>query len=130
MSKKTISNGVNKKELLQIKQDLEKQKKEIKERFLEFAESNPLGKDNYDVKFPQFGQTEDENADEVEDYSNMLPIKIGLEETLANIEVALKKIEEGNYGICENCGKEIPLKRLKVAPAARLCLNCEKKIKE
>jgi len=121
---------MNKKELLQIKQDLEKQKKEIKERFLEFAESNPLGKDNYDVKFPQFGQTEDENADEVEDYSNMLPIKIGLEETLADIEAAFKKIKEGSYGICENCGKEISSKRLKVALADRLCLNCEKKIKE
>ncbi len=47
---------------------------------------------------------------------------------LEEIERALKKIENGEYGICEGCGKEIPAKRLKVIPWAKLCLECQDKI--
>ena len=38
---------------------------------------------------------------------------------------AIKRIEEGNYGICEDCLKPISEKRLQVAPAATLCIECK-----
>ena len=38
---------------------------------------------------------------------------------------AMKRIEEGSYGICEDCGKPISEKRLQVAPAATLCIECK-----
>jgi len=41
------------------------------------------------------------------------------------IERALAKIEAGNYGLCEKCGKEIPHARLKVLPHAPLCVACK-----
>jgi DnaK suppressor protein len=41
------------------------------------------------------------------------------------IERALVKIENGNYGLCEKCGKEIPRARLKVLPHAPLCVACK-----
>jgi len=41
------------------------------------------------------------------------------------IERALVKIETGNYGLCEKCGKEIPRARLKVLPHAPLCVACK-----
>src|SRR5579862_5918442 len=41
------------------------------------------------------------------------------------IERALVKIEGGNYGLCEKCGKEIPRARLKVLPHAPLCVACK-----
>jgi DnaK suppressor protein len=40
---------------------------------------------------------------------------------------ALKKIEEGTYGICEDCKSFIAKTRLKVIPYARLCLKCQEK---
>ncbi len=43
------------------------------------------------------------------------------------LEKALKKIENGNYGICESCGQEIEEKRLLIVPAAEHCLKCIKK---
>jgi DnaK suppressor protein len=46
---------------------------------------------------------------------------------LKDIENALKKIEKGNYGICELCGKKIEYKRLKHIPYARYCIECQKK---
>src|SRR4051794_22792422 len=44
---------------------------------------------------------------------------------LLAIERALAKMSTGNFGICEECGEEIPSKRLMVLPEARLCANCQ-----
>ncbi|MCM8779777.1 MAG: TraR/DksA C4-type zinc finger protein [Candidatus Omnitrophica bacterium] len=43
------------------------------------------------------------------------------------LEDALKKIEEGTYGICEECKNLIAKVRLKAVPYARLCLKCQEK---
>ena len=45
--------------------------------------------------------------------------------TLHDIDETLRKIAEGTYGICEECGEEIGEKRLRVLPAAILCVNCQ-----
>ena len=45
---------------------------------------------------------------------------------LAEIDAALKRIEEGTYGVCTNCGKEIPEDRLEALPWATLCIDCQR----
>lgn len=40
------------------------------------------------------------------------------------IEAALKRIEDGSYGICVNCGEEIAEERLDLVPHAPRCRNC------
>ena len=40
------------------------------------------------------------------------------------IAAALKRIDDGEYGYCLNCGDMIPTPRLKVAPAAAQCVGC------
>lgn len=44
---------------------------------------------------------------------------------LHDIDESLRKIKEGTYGICEECGEEISEKRLGVIPTACLCINCQ-----
>ncbi len=44
---------------------------------------------------------------------------------LIAIEEALERIEDGTYGICEECGKKISPNRLKVMPFALLCVPCK-----
>lgn len=51
-------------------------------------------------------------------------------EEITEIELALTKMSSGRYGICELCCKSIPIKRLKVLPAARLCRICAQKYEE
>ncbi|MCX7928020.1 MAG: TraR/DksA C4-type zinc finger protein [Candidatus Omnitrophica bacterium] len=46
---------------------------------------------------------------------------------LYEIEDALKRIEDGTYGICEECANLISVARLKALPYARLCLSCQEK---
>jgi RNA polymerase-binding transcription factor DksA len=50
-----------------------------------------------------------------------------LNETLAEVEDALARMDSGNYGICESCGKPIAPDRLEAKPAARLCFDCASK---
>jgi RNA polymerase-binding protein DksA len=44
--------------------------------------------------------------------------------TLEQIEAALERIEEGQYGECEECGGRIPKKRLDAIPYASMCVKC------
>jgi len=46
---------------------------------------------------------------------------------IKKIKKALEKIDEGTYGICEECGEEISTKRLEVRPVATLCIECKAK---
>jgi RNA polymerase-binding protein DksA len=43
---------------------------------------------------------------------------------LAEIDAALARIEDGTYGTCTNCGKEIAVARLEAQPWAILCIDC------
>lgn len=43
---------------------------------------------------------------------------------LARVRDALKRMDEGVYGVCEACGENIPPARLKALPQARLCAEC------
>lgn len=47
------------------------------------------------------------------------------QQSLNAIDDALRKIDEGAYGVCENCSKPIPQKRLMAMPYARLCIKCQ-----
>jgi len=46
-------------------------------------------------------------------------------EKLHNIDEALIRINDGEYGICEECEEDIPLGRLKAMPFARHCVKCK-----
>ncbi|MBX3211963.1 MAG: TraR/DksA C4-type zinc finger protein [Labilithrix sp.] len=44
---------------------------------------------------------------------------------LDKIEKALRKIEDGSFGVCEECGEEISVKRLEARPETTLCIRCK-----
>ena len=45
---------------------------------------------------------------------------------LAEIDAALKRIQDGTYGICTNCDSRIPEERLEALPWATLCIGCQR----
>ncbi len=49
------------------------------------------------------------------------------ERLLAEIDAALRRIEDGTYGKCVNCGAPIPQERLEAMPWATLCIDCKRK---
>ncbi len=57
---------------------------------------------------------------------------LGLVETLkgqlSGVERALQRIEQGKYGICVNCGKEIAAARMEARPESVYCVDCKAKL--
>ncbi|WP_139904249.1 TraR/DksA C4-type zinc finger protein [Clostridium thermarum] len=47
---------------------------------------------------------------------------------IKKIDEALKNIEEGTYGTCKRCGKEIPSERLEFLPYAEYCVHCQNEL--
>jgi RNA polymerase-binding protein DksA len=45
---------------------------------------------------------------------------------LAEIDAALKRIDDGTYGVCTNRGEQIPVERLEALPWATLCIDCQR----
>lgn len=41
------------------------------------------------------------------------------------IDAALARVEEGDFGVCQECGEDIPLKRLNIIPWAAHCVACQ-----
>ncbi|HYB19542.1 MAG TPA: TraR/DksA family transcriptional regulator [Thermodesulfobacteriota bacterium] len=51
-------------------------------------------------------------------------------EKLHAINEALEKLEEGTYGVCEECGDKIGAGRIKVMPLAKYCVSCQAKLEK
>jgi RNA polymerase-binding protein DksA len=68
--------------------------------------------------------TATETYDRELDYS----LEENSENVLAEIDAALKRIEDGTYGICTNCGTQIPAERLEARPWATLCISCKREL--
>ncbi len=50
--------------------------------------------------------------------------------TLADVERALAKFDDGTYGICESCGGRIDRARLEILPEAVHCLSCQTRLEQ
>lgn len=119
---------MDKKFIEKLKEKLEEQKKSIQKELESFASEDPNLKHNWDTKYPNREDGDkDDQADEATEYDNMLSLEHSLELRLKGVSLALEKIAEGKYGICENCGKQIEEERLEAAPDARFCMKCNQK---
>ena len=107
------------------KKELIIKKKELEEQLSSIIKVDRTSTD-YDAKFPDFGDKEDENAAEVAAYQNNLSLEEDLKFSLSRVNKALQTIDDNKYGICEECNEEIRQARLEVFPQANVCMNCKK----
>ncbi|HDZ23349.1 MAG TPA: RNA polymerase-binding protein DksA [Desulfobacteraceae bacterium] len=61
------------------------------------------------------------------DRNFMLRIRDRERKLIMKIKDALERIEDGTFGICEQCGEDISEERLKARPVTTLCIDCKKK---
>jgi DnaK suppressor protein len=118
---------MDKKIVEELKGKLMAQKTAIQKELESFASEDKDLKHNWDAKYPnrENGNMEEE-ADEMQEYDNLLSLEHSLESKLKNVDLALEKIEKGTYGVCEKCGKEIEIERLEAVPEARFCMEHNK----
>jgi RNA polymerase-binding protein DksA len=74
-----------------------------------------------------YGRGESEHTTvEIERRVNAV-LEANAREALAEIEAALARIDDGTYGVCEECGRPIPVERLRAMPATRYCVSCQER---
>ena len=57
--------------------------------------------------------------------SEVLGIVENLVSLLEDVDAALAKADEGTYGVCENCGKDIGAARMEYRPTSTFCIDCK-----
>ena len=121
---------MSKKLFEELRKKLEKEKVAIEKELEKFAKKDEGLPGDWDTRFPHWNGESGSSAleraaNEVEEYSTLLPIEYNLESRLKDINLALEKIKRGKYGICENCRKKISQDRLRAYPEARTCTKCK-----
>jgi DnaK suppressor protein len=109
---------MKKKDLDQLKELLEGEKRRILRHLEDLSDTSVA-----DIDTPS-GDSVDLASLEIN--QNSL-VKVGKRELnhLKKIDAALKKMEDGTYGECENCGEQIAVARLLARPVAQLCIDCK-----
>lgn len=114
--------------LSELKSALEKERDLLIKELETVAAPDPNLPGDWDIKHEEWGENQitseeelqsGESADESEEDQKNKALSDRLELRLKEVNDALARTENGNYGICETCQKEIPIDRLKVNPAAK-----------
>jgi DnaK suppressor protein len=114
--------------LQEMKQKLTDEKIRIEKELPHIGTKNTTSSTSFTTTFPEYGDDEEENANEIADYAANLSIEKDLEKLLRDLTTALKRIEDGTYGICKYCQKPIDQKRLLARPTSSSCVDCKKTI--
>lgn len=119
---------LNKKDLAGFKKLILKRKEEALEDLKHISEDT-LKKTQKDASGDISGYTFHmaDVATDTYDREFSLGLASNERELLYGLDDALKKIEEGSFGICEDCSSLIAKTRLKAVPYARFCVKCQQK---
>lgn len=113
-----------KKDFLQtIKTKLESEQRTLSQRLASIATRSNRRGSPLTARWQDLGEKEDENAAEVATYQDNLSLEQNLERSLQEVTRALKTIDEGTYGRCVKCGREIEPERLEIFPSAQHCME-------
>jgi RNA polymerase-binding protein DksA len=119
---------LNKKELAEFKKLILKRKEETLDDIKHISDDT-LKKSQKDASGDISGYTYHmaDVATDTYDREFSLGLATNERELLYELDDALKKIDEGTFGICEECKSPITKVRLKAVPYARLCVKCQEK---
>ncbi len=109
---------MNKKELQKFQELLAEQREELISKAREMLSS-------------EMGINPDDLPDEMDlasaEYEHAMNFRLrGREKTLIKkIDLAISRIETGEYGLCENCDDDISIRRLEARPVTTMCIRCK-----
>lgn len=121
--------NMDKKILEEFRVKLETKKKVIISQLETIGHRSQGAETNFDADFPDYGDSAEDNAVEVADYTKNLSLERDLEKDLGGVEKALKRIKDGSYGKCTYCGKDIEIERLMIRPKSNSCVGCKQILK-
>ncbi len=110
-----------------FKQRLLDEQTRLYQELKDFGKESLTKPGHFEAAYPESGSnSEDDNALEISEYADDISIETRIEAELKDVEKALEVIEQGNYGVCKYCHKQIDEKRLEARPASSSCIECKK----
>ena len=108
---------MNDSEIAAFRDLLEERRSGLLEGAGETVHRMTAGKENFPEPVDRAALESDRNA--------TLRIRDRERKLIAKIEEALERIEDGTFGICEECGEEIGADRLRARPVTTRCIDCK-----
>lgn len=108
------------KKLERERERLAKDVKDIEEGMARNSQAEYSGENSYEDDFADSGTATFERERD-------LSLKRNAQVALDQVNSALTKISEGEYGVCTSCGDEIDPARLKALPYVDMCIKCKKR---
>lgn len=123
-----MKNKFTKKELNEFKKVILKRKEEIDDEIKHISDDT-LKKSQKDASGDISGYTYHMADVATDNYDREFSLGLASNDrkSLYELNDALKKVEDGTFGICEDCQRLITKIRLKAVPQARLCVKCQEK---
>lgn len=101
---------------------MRRQKKILEKELVRLEDQYKLTREH-----PEYGSSDDENAQEVEKIQENLGLQRNLKNIIQDTKEAINKIDKNKYGICDICKCPIESGRLKAFPVAATCVTCVNK---
>ena len=117
---------MNKKDLQRFRKLIEDERRRVVQRIgmieeeIQGMAASQSGNQSYSNHMADIG------TDAIEQEQAFLHASQGTDYLMA-LEDALRRVDKGTYGVCEDCGEKIPPRRLEAFLAARLCIKCQSK---
>jgi DnaK suppressor protein len=106
-----------------IRSRLEDERTRLRDEIAAMEVENQNQQDDYGV-----GNHMADDATEVFTRERNIALRNNSQDLLAQVESALHRLDQGSYGICARCGKEIAAARLEALPYATYCITCQSEI--
>jgi DnaK suppressor protein len=112
--------------LEEIEKKLIEMKADLEQELSRFSRPNPNKEGDHIADFPQYGDSDEDNAREVADFAVSKSLEITLEKQLRDVDASLVRLKDGSYGICKYTNKPIDKKRLLARPTSSSSIDAKK----
>lgn len=99
----------------ELRADLEAERGDLARRLTELTADGSAA--------PDFDENFADSAQVAAELGENMSLAVALRDQLADIEGALQRLDDGTYGLCSVCGKEISPARLEAMPATPFCID-------
>ena len=119
---------MNKRQQQKLRQRLEERRTEIESDVSYMAgEMRAIGVDQ-DEENGSLGNHIADDGSNIAEAERIVTVSEDLQQILAQVNAALERMNEGQYGTCQRCGKPIGAERLEAFPYVAFCIECQSQI--
>ena len=108
--------------LAELRSALEEQRETLRKEIVEHGGNPESDEVEIDVE-----RNFADSAHSTAERARVVSLMKALRSTLKVVDAALSKMELGTYGVCERCGRPIPIERLEALPWVTLCIECKQR---